>query len=208
MKTQDWARELNEFVSCARIFKPMTGLMASRFTTSTAKLAVGGKGDDLIHTPEKPKDPAEEAARLGMYGTMTRSVKDFYPTRLLCKRFNVRPPAHVQPDADLDAETGNKTSSTVSGMGMAAAGGGAMLSEGAVTLDELMRQAQTAATLEASTASQDAARESGIGDSHSETTQQQAPLKVNADVNEALEGKRAQEEVLRAIFGDSSDEED
>jgi G patch domain-containing protein 1 len=29
---------------------------------------------------------------------MTRSVQTFYPTRLLCKRFNVKPPAIVQPE--------------------------------------------------------------------------------------------------------------
>ncbi|TGJ88589.1 hypothetical protein E0Z10_g227 [Xylaria hypoxylon] len=213
MKTQDWARELHEFVSCARIFKPMTGLMASRFTTSTAKPAAGAgggaKGEDLVHIPEKPKDPAEEAARLGMYGAMTRTVTDFYPTRLLCKRFNVRPPAHVQPDAEM--ETGNKSSSTAgASMGMT---GGAIFSEGAVTLDELMRQAQAAATLETNTAHRNAADSSagdnqGVPEHRPEAAQQPAPVEINADVNEALEGKRAQEEVLKAIFGDSSDEED
>ncbi|KAK4926791.1 hypothetical protein LTR28_012078, partial [Elasticomyces elasticus] len=29
---------------------------------------------------------------------MTRSQLVFYPTRLLCKRFNVKPPAHVTVD--------------------------------------------------------------------------------------------------------------
>ncbi|GAW13876.1 hypothetical protein ANO14919_032670 [Xylariales sp. No.14919] len=209
MKTQDWARELHEFVSCARIFKPMTGLMASRFTTSTAKPAVGagagGGGDDLLHIPEKAKDPAEEAARLGMYGTMTRTVTDFYPTRLLCKRFNVRPPAHVQPDAE--TETGNKSSSTTGvATGMT---GGAVFSEGAVTLDELMRQAQAAATLETNTVSRNTTEGSTVNTQRTmEHPVHHAPVKVDADVNEALEGKRAQEEVLKAIFGDSSDEED
>ncbi|KAI0429104.1 hypothetical protein F5Y09DRAFT_269997 [Xylaria sp. FL1042] len=219
MKTQDWLRELHEFISCARIFKPMTGLMASRFTTSTAKPAGGatgdGKGEDLLHTPpEKPKDPAEEAAKLGMYGAMTRTVTDFYPTRLLCKRFNVRPPAHVQPDADM--ETGNnKSSSATSGMGT-----GALFSEGAVTLDELMKQAQAAASLEGnnnrnsnSTADRDTRMDDNQGliiqEHRPENAQVHgAPAVVKADVNEALEGKRAQEEVLKAIFGDSSDEED
>ncbi|KAI0811748.1 hypothetical protein GGR55DRAFT_85329 [Xylaria sp. FL0064] len=211
MKMQDWQRELHEFVSCARIFKPMTGLMASRFTTSTAKPAGGGgQGDDLLHTPpEKPKDPAEEAARLGMYGSMTRTVTDFYPTRLLCKRFNVRPPAHVQPDAEMETGNNNKASSSTMGAG-------ALFSEGAVTLDELMKQAQAAAGLESSSNST-ANRDTRISDTQGLITQgnrsedaqiHAAPAVVNADVNEALEGKRAQEEVLKAIFGDSSDEED
>lgn len=219
MKTQDWMRELHEFVSCARIFKPMTGHMASRFTTATAKPAAGATGGgnhgDLLYKPvEKPKDPAEEAARLGMYGSMTRIVTDFYPTRLLCKRFNVRPPAHVQPDAE--AETGNSKSSAATS---AASAGVGTFSEGAVTLDELMRQAQAAASLENNSNgnSGDAARTSDSRSlsslmNHPDTAraqvQTQAPVMVNADVNDALEGKRAQEEVLKAIFGDSSDEED
>ncbi|KAI1429769.1 hypothetical protein F5Y12DRAFT_725349 [Xylaria sp. FL1777] len=217
MKMQDWMRELHEFVSCARIFKPMTGLMASRFTTSTAKPtaagAGGGKGESLLHIPpEKPKDPAEEAARLGMYGAMTRTVTDFYPTRLLCKRFNVRPPAHVQPDAE--AEMGNKSSSATSGMGtsMGVGVGGPLFSEGAVTLDELMKQAQAAAGLESNSTGRDTATGDDRGllpESRPDTAQiHGAPIKVNADVNEALEGRRAQDEVLKAIFGDSSDEEE
>ncbi|KAK5626430.1 hypothetical protein RRF57_002145 [Xylaria bambusicola] len=216
MKTQDWVRELHEFVSCARIFKPMTGLMASRFTTSTAKPATGaaggGKREDLLHKPpEKPKDPAEEAARLGMYGSMTRTVTDFYPTRLLCKRFNVRPPAHVQPDAEM--ETGSaRCTATVSGMGTVG-----VYSEGAVTLDELMRQAQVAASLENNNSNSNTASRNANSDNQGlllehrpqpTQTQQVQPIEVNADVNDALEGKRAQEEVLKAIFGDSSDEED
>ena len=35
-----------------------------------------------------------------------------------------------------------------------------------------------------------------------------ADAEVKPDVNEAVEGNTAQDEVLRAIFGDSSDEED
>lgn len=223
--TRDWTRELHEFVSCARIFKPMTGLMASRFTTSTAtassKSTAAGGGENLLHIPpDKPKDPAEEAASLGMYGSMTRAVTDFYPTRLLCKRFNVRPPAHVQPDADADVAFGGKpsSSSSVSGMGAGTGAGAAIFSEGAMTLDELMKQAQASA---GAAESDNIAQPSHNGDSRgaaaatttipatiTESTAVAAPAVVNADVNEALEGKRAQDEVLKAIFGDSSDEED
>lgn len=105
MSDEDFLRELNEFYNCARIFKPMTGFMASRFTTAKSTTATpphNGTGDtELLMRPE-PKavttDPAEEAAKMGMFGNMTRKVEDFYPTRLLCKRFNVKPPANVKPD--------------------------------------------------------------------------------------------------------------
>ncbi|KAI0395526.1 DUF1604-domain-containing protein [Xylariaceae sp. FL0594] len=234
-RMQDWVREMHEFASCARIFKPMTGLMASRFTTSsTASAAAGntsngsGSGDLLSRPPEKTKDPAEEAAKLGMYGAMTRSVRDFYPTRLLCKRFNVPPPAHVQPDGSagsMDSAAGRSSSKNdVFGGG----GGGAIMdvmasapifSEGAMTLDELMRQAQEAGARHnkdensnTTTTSAAAASSGGLRIPAAATASLAGVAvnnnKINADVNEAIEGKRAEDDVLRAIFGDSSDDED
>ncbi|RYC56392.1 hypothetical protein CHU98_g9829, partial [Xylaria longipes] len=192
-------------------------LMASRFTTSSTAAGGGaggggggGKGgEDLLHVPpEKPKDPAEEAAKLGMYGAMTRSVRDFYPTRLLCKRFNVRPPAHLQPDAETETG-GGKASGMSTGMGMGAGEGNA------VTLDELMRQAQAAASNGHANSDSNnidnTNRNSGAGNNQGlleDAAKRQAPVEVKPDVNEALEGNRAQDQVLKAIFGDSSDEED
>ncbi|KAI0201569.1 DUF1604-domain-containing protein [Astrocystis sublimbata] len=230
MKSQDWSRELHEFVSCARIFKPMTGLMASRFTTSSAAKGAGGSGseggngDGLLHKPpEKPKDPAEEAAKLGMYGAMTRYTKDFYPTRLLCKRFNVRPPALVQPEGDMDANNatndgGGKASGMSAAMGMSMSMSMGVGSEGnAITLDELMRQAQAAAASSSfadgnpSLNSSNNVNNTNNDNALPETALRPPPaaqVEVKPDVNEALEGKRAQDKVLKAIFGDSSDEED
>ncbi|KAF4950908.1 hypothetical protein FSARC_13067 [Fusarium sarcochroum] len=110
MAHDDFARELSEFYNCARIFKPMTGFMASRFTTAKKPSAVSANESsetDLVSKPEpKVTDPAEEAAKVGMFGKMTRTVQDFYPTRLLCKRFNVRPPVHSQPDNEAETTSG------------------------------------------------------------------------------------------------------
>ncbi|RYP76491.1 hypothetical protein DL771_001725 [Monosporascus sp. 5C6A] len=235
MTAEDWLRELNEFHSCARIFKPMTGVMASRFTTSSSSsssgkagsgAAAGAAGESLLSRPApKPADPAEEAARHGMYGAMTRSVADFYPSRLLCKRFNVRPPAHVQAaDRDGDAAAGRGGgggSASRSGQHSAASG---FASAGAMTLDEMMRQAAAAAGAGAAgDNSSSHTRAIGAVEGPGPATepargraqaQIQAPapaadrVEVKPDVNEALEGQRAQDDVLRAIFGDSSDEED
>ncbi|RTE73879.1 hypothetical protein BHE90_011689 [Fusarium euwallaceae] len=109
MADDDFARELAEFYNCARIFKPMTGFMASRFTTAKKPSVTstdGPAGTELLSKPEpKVADPAEEAAKVGMYGKLTRTVEDFYPTRLLCKRFNVKAPTNSRPDKE--AETSN-----------------------------------------------------------------------------------------------------
>jgi G patch domain-containing protein 1 len=96
MNIQDWVKEMNEFVGAARIFKPLTGTMATRFTSSASSNIQGNmdKGLDtevLVHRPAvKEEDPAEAAAKIGMYGPLTRSIVEFTPSRLLCKRFNVQ----------------------------------------------------------------------------------------------------------------------
>ncbi|KAI1101720.1 DUF1604-domain-containing protein [Jackrogersella minutella] len=196
---EDWLRELHEFRSCARIFKPMTGAMASRFTTSSSsssssKLATGSlsSGQELLSKPPpKPLDPMEEAARVGMYGATTRSVADFYPSRLLCKRLNVRPPAHVLPGHEkAEPRTAAKGLSDIFGVSAAA--------DAAMTLDELLRSAQTQVAEDTGGASAPATKAL-------EAPPVEAP--VDAEVNDALEGKRAGEDVLRAVFGDSSDDD-
>lgn len=211
MPAGEWVREMHEFVSVARMFRPMTGSMASRFTTSspspssssaTAATGAGGDGAALLSkpSPARPEDPAEQAARMGMFGQMTRSVRDFHPSRLLCKRFNVRPPAHVQAEED------------PRGGADAARRGGpqARPPEPSFMMTTQMIQDAPAA------GGAGAGGVPGVGEDH-----QQAPpaglsrkeddaavVVVDTTRNDALEGRRAGEEVFKAIFGDSSDDED
>ena len=86
--------------------------MAGRFT-SAAVIESGPKIVEGLHTPsadqtpkedaeaepsveepqeKKEEDPKVHAARLGMYGPMTREVAPWQPARLLCKRFGVKDP--------------------------------------------------------------------------------------------------------------------
>lgn len=90
MTDLDFNHELAEFYNCVAIFKPMAGPMASRFTAATASTP----STKSVATTEtrRDQDPPREAARLGMFGNMTRSIADFTPSSLLCKRFNVAPP--------------------------------------------------------------------------------------------------------------------
>lgn len=183
MTDDEWMQEFHEFYNVARIFRPMTGSMASRFTTSSSStLASGtdGKAGDaglLSKPPSKPEDPAEAAAKMGMYGHMTRSIRDFYPTRLLCKRFSVKPPAHVQAEADVDATEARRPA-------------------GPTPIREMIQDMPVRATTTVPSDQQ---------------PQMSGPSKQEAVIdssrNEALEANRAGEEVFKAIFGDSSDEE-
>lgn len=183
MSDDEFLREVTEFHDCARIFKPMTGFMASRFTTAKAPHSVSAdpaQDKELVSVPEpKRSDPAEEAAKMGMFGNLTRSVEDFYPTRLLCKRFNVKPPEHSRRDDEPEA-------------GRAAPGPDATPAYGSPMEDVKMP------LLSASRA---------LGESE---PRKQSPTRqedqVNPDRNEAVEGKTANADVLRAIFGDSDSE--
>ncbi|GAB0135019.1 hypothetical protein EsDP_00003371 [Epichloe bromicola] len=184
----EYVREVNEFYNCARIFKPMTGFMASRFTTSKTMLnpstGTTSTGTDGAQKPESPSnpepkattDPAEEAAKMGMFGTMTRSVADFYPTRLLCKRFNVRAPAHSRPDLGAEASASSTAAAA------------------AAAVPFVPVSAHAGAPAE-----QDV-----------EMTGPIAPLQqaavVDPERNDAVEGKAANAHVLKAIFGDSDSE--
>lgn len=183
MAYDDFARELSEFHNCARIFKPMTGFMASRFTTAKKSPAVSANDSetDLLSKPEpKVADPAEEAAKIGMYGKMTRKVEDFYPTRLLCKRFNVRPPAHSQPDAEVGTGSGARS-----------------------------RDDDSKPMEDVEISSRSPIGNTKLIQGAPAGTVPPAPVPepaINPDKNEAVEGKTAHDEVLRAIFGDSDSE--
>ncbi|KAE9403072.1 hypothetical protein BT96DRAFT_990528 [Gymnopus androsaceus JB14] len=118
--------EMEEYAQSALIFKPMSGAMAGRFT-SAAVVEHGPKVVEGLHTPsdldkdkeekveekkEKELSPKENAAKLGMYGPLTREVKLWQPARLLCKRFGVKDP-NPEPPAEPEPSSQDPTSSTL-----------------------------------------------------------------------------------------------
>jgi G patch domain-containing protein 1 len=195
----EWVKELEEFVHAAQVFKPITGLMASRFTSSKSGTqpasSANGGGESLLHTPApKPTDPAEEAAKMGMYGPMTRTVQQFFPTRLLCKRFGVKPPPHVQmdpgaaPGDEAAASSVGRTQEPVS----------------RASIEEMMRDA----ALHNPNVNMGMGLMSGEGGEGMRAPMfREKEAVVDVERNEALEGERAGEAVFKAIFG-SDDEDD
>jgi len=206
---QEWMMEMREFAQVAERFKPMTGMMASRFVNSTsgsagasgAKEREGGEGGngegDLLRMGGKPKDPAEEAAALGMYGPLTRSTGQFFLARLLCKRFNVPVPAHVMGEA--------ASSSSHTNPGPAAHAPSTGNAEGAFGARFQSSGFQTSKSLElvGKKEMEELRRESGIGDGKGE----KEVVRVDPERNEALEMERPGEAVFRAIFGSDSEDE-
>lgn len=199
--TDEWIAELEEFTRAAEVFKPMSGIMASRFTSASTepKSTSAVTGDPLLQKPtEKPEDPAVAAAKIGMFGPMTRSSQTFYPTRLLCKRFNVKPPAHVQQGTDEGPAAYHPGSSV--GSRFQSAGYQTPSGTKELVPQDVMDQ------LKAETSG---ARNSGSGpimESGEEPSQKQTM--VEPERNTALEAERPGEAVFKAIFGSDDDEEE
>ncbi|KAH5283339.1 hypothetical protein HBI72_004930 [Parastagonospora nodorum] len=189
LSISDWVKELQEFAHAAEVFKPTTGIMASRFTSSSSSTIQGSAGsgqENVLRQPTaKPEDPAEQAAKLGMYGAMTRTTFPFHPSRLLCKRFNVKPPPDMPPGGDA-GEGGfrKETEEVVSKNAMEK-----MLHEVLTNGPGLQRPAWM-----------------GKADGPKETPQTDHAV-VDVEKNEALTSERAPEDVFKAIFGDD-DEDD
>jgi G patch domain-containing protein 1 len=200
MSVSDWAKELGEFAHAAQVFKPTSGIMASRFTSSKSTSHLGvdaSSGDNILRKPTaKIEDPAEQAAKLGMYGPMTRGSLCFHPTRLLCKRFNVKPPPDAPDTADFnpgDFDTKART-------------------EEAVTksdLDMMMREVATRNPTQHRPAWMSYERKPvamAAGVPAPSSVSEHAT--VDVETNEALSKERASELVFKAIFGDSDDDEE
>ncbi|ORX56488.1 hypothetical protein BCR36DRAFT_580790 [Piromyces finnis] len=83
--------EYNEFVKAAQIYQPLSNAMANRFT-SASSTAPG--------TSSNKDDKKDEVV------TIVRTVVDWQPSRLLCKRFNIANP-HKGKSLE-EIESGNK----------------------------------------------------------------------------------------------------
>jgi G patch domain-containing protein 1 len=191
----DWVNEMIEFARAAQVFKPVTGLMASRFTSSSAALNSVHEsedsvaGDVLLKKPTtKPDDPAVVAARMGMFGPMTRSVISFYPSRLICKRFNVQPPEQLDDGSDINNSSGRRGRPSQ------------------FDAFEYEPETRVTATLAIKNES-DTAGENGANSMFSDPEQPEQVARINPEKNEALEQERPGQDVFRAIFG-SDDKDD
>ncbi|KAF1930881.1 uncharacterized protein M421DRAFT_418355 [Didymella exigua CBS 183.55] len=197
VSTSDWVKELQEFAHAAQVFKPTTGIMASRFTSSSSSTLGGNTAastdENLIRQAAKiPEDPAEQAAKMGMYGAMTRTSFPFHPSRLLCKRFNVRSPPDMPHGTEAEGDNGfkAKTEEAVSKSAM-----DKMLHEVLTNGPALQRPAWMGP------APLDTAPATAALQAHGHAT-------VDVEKNEALANARAPEDVFKSIFGDDDDDDD
>ena len=111
--------ELEDYSKAASLFKPISGAMAGRFTTASV-VDFGFKTHEGLHTPSHEEIAAKEAQRLkeeedkispkahaakmGMFGPLTRETRPWQPVSRLCKRFGVKVP-ELPPDMPNEAST-------------------------------------------------------------------------------------------------------
>lgn len=192
MGVEEWGRELSEFAQAASVFRPVGGVMSRRFISSSGTEGYVEKANGLetdasarkMDAAAKEDDPAEKAARLGMFGPLTRVRQVFAPTRLLCKRFNVKVPANVGEE--------RQSGKTTAGSGREDGGAGVRFKPAGFI---------------------SAGVEGGGEEVDSEPLRKPAEVRampgaVDAERNEALEGQRAGEAVFKAIFGSDDDDDD
>ena len=146
--------------------------------------------DSLITKPRaKAEDPAETAARLGMFGQMTRLFSNFYPTRLVCKRFGVPMPEHASQPMETAAPT--------FAPGPAAKVGKSRFQSAGFQADE-----KTDPTPKSEGVDE-------VSELAEERKSVQAELSIDPERNEALEQQKPGQALFKAIFGsDSEDESD
>ncbi|KAH6915805.1 DUF1604 domain-containing protein [Coprinopsis sp. MPI-PUGE-AT-0042] len=118
---EQFVKELADYTKSAQVFKPLSGAMAGRFT-SAAVVENAPKIFEGLHQPteeemaekeeERKRDeeakvtPKMHAAKMGIYGPMTRESSTWVPVALLCKRFGVKQP---EPLAEEDTGAGKTT---------------------------------------------------------------------------------------------------
>lgn len=213
--TDDWVKEMQEFAHAAQIFRPVSGLMATRFTTSTLtpKDPPDPPTQDselLTQTAEQNKqDPAMQAAAVGMYGPLTRSIVPFYPTRLLCKRFNVKPPDHIAPDpastisgTPFQCPSHHTSSSQQQSPHSTALPQRRLELVGKKEMDEMLRESGRIGNKISRGAATVVDAEEMMDTSIARPT---AVIVVDPERNEALEVERPGDAVFRAVFGSDSE---
>lgn len=109
LSRREQEREIEEFEGAARLYKPLSGILANRFApakgmksisssclsphmTATTSAGLPDAAEAAAVTPPEPVDDRKEAVKQKKFGKLTREDEEWHPDRLLCKRFNIPDP--------------------------------------------------------------------------------------------------------------------
>ena len=87
-------RELDEFARASVLYRPLSNAISSRFTRASIITTDIENKNERSTSSETDSDKPDDvkAAKLGMYGKLTRTAIEWYPDKILCKRFNIPDP--------------------------------------------------------------------------------------------------------------------
>lgn len=237
---------MDDYAKAARVFKPVSGMLAGRFssssTSSTTMLEEAPKiAPGLYQPPKKPVGSAtsqagggiakleelltenQRAAREGRFGRLTRSVVEFRPSKLVCKRFGVKVPysddnsaGKDEEEEDVRAGGGFREAGKYRDMG----GMGGKISEplGKASMEELMKVA-SGSSISASSLLPDLAVSTSIPappkpNSTAISNSTRATLESVGLGDDEAQGKdtlvyvKAPDDIFKAIFAESDDSDD
>jgi len=81
-------RERVEFEQAARLYQPLSGKMSDRFVSASQPEDSNSQLNSVSKTVDTNCEQ-KAAAKLKMFGHLTREESDWRPCSLLCKRFNI-----------------------------------------------------------------------------------------------------------------------
>lgn len=245
-------RELYEYSQAARVFKPVSGMLGNRFQSSQSgsldvpkaepglyqpppkaepkKTSLADKYGDATAGNTKPPEPelspAQQAARTGNFGPLTRTTTVFRPARLLCKRFGVRDPYEAKGEEG-GAVGGKWGEATATGREF---GAGTAQPIGQSAIDEMMQSSgfrrfqaaskdveEDAPEVAKGTFETPAVATSGTAAATAASRSKHKPPPTLETVGygddesqgqEIVEEQRAPADIFAAIFADSEDESD
>ena len=151
-----------------------------------------------------------------MFGPLTRSTSTFYPTRLLCKRFNVPPPTHADPGAvpgegGAGSEDKRKTgfSDIIPGKKLDLVGKKQMeeLRIGAFGIGGRGFVSGGFEGVGPEAGSVDPAAEQAEEEERQKLEREKREVEIDPERNEALEKERPGDDLFKVIFGSDDEEE-
>lgn len=109
LKPDDWkdglteeqrGREHDEFARVWGKFKPLSEAMAKRFTSANVMLGNEEYNEKQLTEYQTDTSVQADAAKMKMFGALTRTTEEWRPSGLLCKRFNIMNPYKGAQDWD------------------------------------------------------------------------------------------------------------
>lgn len=87
-------REKTEFEQAARLYRPLSAAFSDRFVSASQPDESTDPLAPVARTVGANQDVVE-AAKMKMFGRLTRRVGEWQPHSTLCKRFNIPPPGRL-----------------------------------------------------------------------------------------------------------------